>query len=81
MMLAARYADWWNMPDAKFEVYQERVSILREHCAAIGRNPQSLRLTWFGRLAVANSQAEAEALRGLFNKRVTYCHFFCKNGQ
>ena len=62
MMLAARFADWWNIPDKNFELYQERVSILREHCAAIGRDPESLRLTWFGRLAVANTEAEAEAL-------------------
>ena len=62
MMLAARFADWWNIPDAKFEVYQERAAILKAHCAAIGRDPESIRLTWFGRLAVANSQAKAEAL-------------------
>ena len=62
MMLAARFADMWSMPDAKFEVYKERVSILKQHCASIGRDPKSLRLTWFGRLAVANSQPEAEAL-------------------
>jgi alkanesulfonate monooxygenase SsuD/methylene tetrahydromethanopterin reductase-like flavin-dependent oxidoreductase (luciferase family) len=38
------------------------LTILREHCDAIGRDPASLRLTWFGRLAVASSEAEAEAL-------------------
>ena len=62
MLLAARYADWWSIPDAKFEVYKERATILKEHCAAIERDPASLRLTWFGRLAVANSQAEAVGL-------------------
>ena len=29
MRLAARFADWWNIPDAKFEVYAKRVKILR----------------------------------------------------
>ena len=62
MMLAARFADWWNIPDAKFEIYQERAAILKDHCTTIGRDPESIRLTWFGRLAVASSQAEAEAL-------------------
>ncbi|MEM7114304.1 MAG: LLM class flavin-dependent oxidoreductase [Chloroflexota bacterium] len=62
MRLAARFADWWSIPDANFEVYAERVKILREHCAELGRDPSSLRLTWFGRLAVANSMDEAEAL-------------------
>ena len=37
---------------------------MKEHCAAIGRDPASLRLTWFGRLAVGHSEAEAEALSG-----------------
>ena len=59
MLLAARYADWWSIPDAKFELYKDRVAILQEHCTAIGRDPASLRLTWFGRLAVAKSEAEA----------------------
>jgi alkanesulfonate monooxygenase SsuD/methylene tetrahydromethanopterin reductase-like flavin-dependent oxidoreductase (luciferase family) len=62
MMLAARYADWWSIPDANITDYKERVTILREHCATIGRDPASLRLTWFGRLAVSNSEAEAEGL-------------------
>ena len=62
MGLAARYADWWNMPDANFEVYRQRVDVLREQCTAVGRDPDSLRLTWFGRLAVAESRAAAEAL-------------------
>ena len=62
MMLAARFADWWNIPDANFTIYRDRVSILKKHCAAIERDPNSLRLTWFGRLAVAKTEAEAEAL-------------------
>ena len=62
MMLAARFADWWNLPDANFARYEEHAAILRGHCTAIGRDPGSLRLTWFGRLAVAGSEAEAKAL-------------------
>lgn len=60
--LAARYADWWNLPDANFEKLQTRLPILREQCARVGRDPASLRLTWFGRLAVARSETEALAL-------------------
>lgn len=62
MMLAARFADWWNIPDANFDVYKERVEILKQHCETIGRDPDSIRLTWFGRMAVHHSQADAEAL-------------------
>lgn len=62
MMLAARFADWWSIPDAKVDVYKERVEILKQHCETIGRDPATMRLTWFGRLAVHKTQAEAEAL-------------------
>lgn len=60
--LAARYADWWNLPDANFEKLQSRLPIVQERCERVGRDPASLRLTWFGRLAVARSEAEALAL-------------------
>jgi alkanesulfonate monooxygenase SsuD/methylene tetrahydromethanopterin reductase-like flavin-dependent oxidoreductase (luciferase family) len=60
--LAARYADWWNLPDANFEKLQSRLPIVQEQCERVGRDPASLRLTWFGRLAVARSEAEALAL-------------------
>jgi alkanesulfonate monooxygenase SsuD/methylene tetrahydromethanopterin reductase-like flavin-dependent oxidoreductase (luciferase family) len=59
--LAARYADWWNLPDANFEKLQSRLPIIQEQCDRVGRNPASLRLTWFGRLAVARSEADALA--------------------
>ena len=59
MLLAARFADWWNIPDANFTDYKSRVAILHQHCYSIGRDPDSIRLTWFGRLVVGKTQAEA----------------------
>lgn len=64
MRLAARFADWWNVPDQPFESYRALVQTLHDHCRAMGRDPGSLRLTWFGRLAVGRTEAEAEALSG-----------------
>ncbi len=63
-LLAAKYADMWNLPDAGYANYFERVKILHGHCEAIGRDPKSIRLTWFGRLAVGKTEAEAKALGG-----------------
>jgi alkanesulfonate monooxygenase SsuD/methylene tetrahydromethanopterin reductase-like flavin-dependent oxidoreductase (luciferase family) len=62
MLAAARYADWWNLPDRPIDAYTERVEILHQHCESIGRDPATMRLTWFGRLGVAKSEAQAEAL-------------------
>ncbi len=62
MMLAARFADMWNLPDANFKAYDARLTVLKQHCETIGRDPASIRLSWFGRLAVAKTEKEAEAL-------------------
>jgi alkanesulfonate monooxygenase SsuD/methylene tetrahydromethanopterin reductase-like flavin-dependent oxidoreductase (luciferase family) len=60
--LAVRYAALWNMPDTPFSEYQKRLKIIEEHCEAEGRDPKTLRLSWFGRLVVGKTEAEALAL-------------------
>mgnify|MGYP000098598938 CR=1 FL=1 len=60
-LLAVRYADWWNIPDAGFDEYRERAAVVRGHCERTGRDPASLRLTWFGRIALGRSEAQATA--------------------
>ena len=61
MKHAAKYADIWNLPDKPLGPYIERLDILRRHCEAIGRDPASLRCSWFGRVALGRTEAEAEA--------------------
>jgi alkanesulfonate monooxygenase SsuD/methylene tetrahydromethanopterin reductase-like flavin-dependent oxidoreductase (luciferase family) len=61
LRIAARYADMWNMPDVPVEPYAERVKALHEQCENIGRDPSTLRLTWWGRLVVGKTEAEAQA--------------------
>jgi alkanesulfonate monooxygenase SsuD/methylene tetrahydromethanopterin reductase-like flavin-dependent oxidoreductase (luciferase family) len=58
--LAARYADWWNMPDATVPVYADRVQALNAQCEAIGRDPSTLRKTWWGRVVLGHTEAEAQ---------------------
>jgi alkanesulfonate monooxygenase SsuD/methylene tetrahydromethanopterin reductase-like flavin-dependent oxidoreductase (luciferase family) len=62
MMLAARHCDWWNLSDASIGKLKERSAILNRHCEAIGRDPASIRKTWFGRVVTGRSQAEIQAL-------------------
>lgn len=61
LKIVARYADWWNASDANIALYTEKLNILKRHCADIGRDPNSIRWTWFGRLAVGKTEAEAVA--------------------
>ena len=63
-LLAVRYGDMWNMPDTPFSEYAKRIEIIRQHCQTEGRDPATLRLSWFGRLAVGRTEAEALALGG-----------------
>lgn len=59
LALAARYADWWNVSDKNFSVYREMVANLQRQCEAAGRDPNQVRLTWFGRIVLGKTEAEA----------------------
>ncbi len=59
MSIAARYGDWWNLSDADIARYTERLNILKAKCEKYGRDLSTLRLTWYGRLAVGKTDAEA----------------------
>jgi alkanesulfonate monooxygenase SsuD/methylene tetrahydromethanopterin reductase-like flavin-dependent oxidoreductase (luciferase family) len=59
LKITAKYADWWNLSDANLERYKDRLQVLKAACEAIGRDPSTMRLTWFGRMAVGKTEAEA----------------------
>jgi len=59
MKVAAQHADWWNLSDQTLDVLKEKLTVLRQHCETVGRDPATLRVTWLGRLSVAKTQAEA----------------------
>jgi alkanesulfonate monooxygenase SsuD/methylene tetrahydromethanopterin reductase-like flavin-dependent oxidoreductase (luciferase family) len=61
-LVAARHADWWNLPDANFAYYIERLKVLKAQCELVKRDPSSLRLSWFGRLIVGKTEAAALAV-------------------
>jgi alkanesulfonate monooxygenase SsuD/methylene tetrahydromethanopterin reductase-like flavin-dependent oxidoreductase (luciferase family) len=48
----ARYADWWNYNFCTADVYGQKLEALRRHCEAIGRDPASIRLTYYGILSL-----------------------------
>ena len=64
MKHAAKYADIWNYPDSPLGPYVERQEILRRHLDDIGRDPATLRCSWFGRVCIGRTEDEAVA-RGL----------------
>lgn len=64
LRLAARFADWWNMHDANWAAYAPLLDTLATHCTEIGRDPASLRKTWFGRLVLGRTEQAALDLGG-----------------
>ncbi|HQV29575.1 MAG TPA: LLM class flavin-dependent oxidoreductase [Thermoflexales bacterium] len=59
--IAARHADMWNLTECTLEKYIDRNSALTAECEKIGRDPASIRRTWWGRVIVARTEAEALA--------------------
>lgn len=45
LRVAAKHADIWNSTGGPVEVFQHKVAVLHEHCAAIGRNPDDIELS------------------------------------
>jgi alkanesulfonate monooxygenase SsuD/methylene tetrahydromethanopterin reductase-like flavin-dependent oxidoreductase (luciferase family) len=62
LRIAAQYADWWNLSDAPIDQFKERLGVLHRHCDAIGRDPKSIRLSWFGRVVVGRTEPEIHKL-------------------
>jgi F420-dependent oxidoreductase-like protein len=45
LRVVARHADIWNYSGNSIEEFTHKVSVLQEHCAAIGRDPSEIRLS------------------------------------
>lgn len=62
LAIVAKHADWWNISDVNVGIFKERGAVLDQHCAAIGRDPKSIRRTWFGRVVTGRTDAEIHHL-------------------
>ncbi len=48
LRLIARHADWWNLSHPSLEDYRALIPACEQACAEVGRDPATLRRTWFG---------------------------------
>lgn len=60
--LAALHADWWNVSWTKVEDYRGMVEESERACEKLGRDPKTLRRTWFGGCACAPTEDALKAL-------------------
>lgn len=58
LKIVARYADEWNMTGATVETYRAKSEVLARHCAAIGRDPATIRRSMMVAFIVGGSEAE-----------------------
>lgn len=58
--IVARFADWWNTSSITVEEYAQKVSLLKQHCERIGRDPSEITLTYLGTLSVSEDPAKVQ---------------------
>jgi alkanesulfonate monooxygenase SsuD/methylene tetrahydromethanopterin reductase-like flavin-dependent oxidoreductase (luciferase family) len=63
LRLVAEQADWYNLPGGSMDIYKHKLDVLAQHCAAIGRDPASIRNTWACEcVAVAPARDDAQRI-------------------
>ncbi|GAC1358468.1 MAG: LLM class F420-dependent oxidoreductase [Ktedonobacteraceae bacterium] len=60
LALVARYADWWNFNSCTVEAYSHKLSILKQHCKDVGRDPSEITLTYLGTASVAEDATKVQ---------------------
>lgn len=59
LRVVAKHADQWNTFGSP-DVFRHKRDVLRTHCAAVGRNPAEIEISWAGLVLVTDSRAEKE---------------------
>ena len=59
LRIVARYADLWNAMGAP-AFLARKIEVLREHCAAVGRDPSEIEFTLGVKFTLRDTEAEAE---------------------
>ncbi|MBE3557929.1 MAG: LLM class flavin-dependent oxidoreductase [Ktedonobacteraceae bacterium] len=58
LAIVARYADWWNFNSVSLEEYARKLTMLKQHCERIGRDPSTIKLTYLTTLSVSENPTE-----------------------
>ncbi len=67
--LAARFADVWNLPTYGLDRWREHLGALDEACAAVGRDPATLRRSVQGMLVLVPDEASLAGAEALAERR------------
>ncbi len=72
LRVVATYADIWNYTGTSVEEFTHKVKVLREHCEAIGRDPDEIVLSHQYRLDADNYGAAVEPLKRFIDAGATH---------
>ena len=61
LRVVALQADWWNHSQGGPADFAHKLEVLKGHCQAVNRDPDTIVKTWGGVLAVAETEAEAKS--------------------
>ena len=67
--IVARYADVWNVPTYALGEFERKRRVLADHCAAIGRDPDEIRIAYEAVMVVASTDAELAAVQSKAERR------------
>lgn len=60
LRVVAELADWWNGNFTDVAAYSAKVAVLHRHCAAVGRDPADITLTYYSHVAIARDPSCVE---------------------
>src|SRR5262245_2545169 len=72
LRVVAQYADVWHAMPANVEDFRQKVQVLHEHCAAVGRDPQEIELSVQTRINYDDVAATGATLQPLVEAGVTH---------
>lgn len=61
LRVVAKHADQWNTFGSP-ELFRHKINVLREHCAAVGRDIEAIEISWAGPALVTDSREEKDEL-------------------
>jgi F420-dependent oxidoreductase-like protein len=61
LRVVAKHADIWNTFGSP-EVFRHKIEVLKEHCAAVGRNVDEIEVSWAGMTFITDSPEEKQAM-------------------
>jgi len=72
LRVVAKHADIWNYTGGSVEEFRHKVSVLHEHCAAVGRDPSEIVLSYQYRLKAGEFASSVRELQGFIAAGATH---------